>query len=100
MASPPRVSEPPPPASNTIVDSALDNDPDIDMAGAAPDAPVPPQVDGANDPDAEGGEVRQEALDLNLEEARLPLRKDVSLREFLSKMDDFAPVVSLFRATP
>jgi transcription initiation factor TFIID subunit 10 len=28
-------------------------------------------------------------------EPRLPTRKDVSLREFLNKMDDYAPIVSL-----
>lgn len=27
-------------------------------------------------------------------EARLPMKKDASLREFLSKMDDYAPIVS------
>jgi len=26
-------------------------------------------------------------------EAKLPTRKDVSLKEFLSKMDDYAPIV-------
>ena len=26
-------------------------------------------------------------------ESRLPTRKDVSLREFLNKMDDYAPIV-------
>lgn len=27
-------------------------------------------------------------------EERVPLKKDISLREFLSKMDDYAPIVS------
>lgn len=27
-------------------------------------------------------------------EAKLPTRKDTSLREFLSKIDDYAPIVS------
>ncbi len=29
-------------------------------------------------------------------EPKLPAAKDVSLKEFLSKMDDYAPIVSLF----
>lgn len=30
------------------------------------------------------------------QEPRLPARKDISLRDFLSKMDDYAPIVSCF----
>lgn len=29
-------------------------------------------------------------------EPKVPTRKDASLKEFLSKMDDYAPIVSLF----
>jgi hypothetical protein len=31
---------------------------------------------------------------LELQEARIPTKKDATLREFLSKMDDCAPIVS------
>lgn len=30
-------------------------------------------------------------------EPKIPVKKDASLREFLSKMDDYAPIVSLIR---
>lgn len=30
-------------------------------------------------------------------EPKLPTRKDASLKEFLSKMDDYAPIVSLLQ---
>lgn len=30
----------------------------------------------------------------NLPEPRIPVKKDVTLREFLGKMDDYAPIVS------
>ena len=35
-------------------------------------------------------------------EAKMPTRKDVSLKEFLNKMDDYAPIVSAspFDAVP
>jgi len=51
-------------------------DPEIDMAiGPAPPDPENPE------------------LDPPLPETREPTRKDISLREFLGKMDDYAPIV-------
>ena len=35
------------------------------------------------------------AMDTNAEEGRMPARKDANLRELLSKMDNYTPVVSL-----
>lgn len=35
----------------------------------------------------------EEQPTLNTGEYKLPTRKDVSLREFLSKIDDYAPIV-------
>ena len=46
-------------------------------------------IDGANDANAD--------LDAELSgfAARIPAKKDASLREFIGKMDEFAPIVSL-----
>lgn len=65
----PPTSEP----TNTI-DQELD--PEIDMV-----------IDTAP-PDPENPE-----LDAPLPETREPTRKDISLRDFLGKMDDYAPIV-------
>lgn len=89
------------------LEPSLDTDPDVDMAAQDEGLGFVADTTQENDPigssstiglgpgDAGGGgqEVRQEALDLNLEESRMPLRKDVSLREFLGRMDEYAPVV-------
>lgn len=44
-------------------------------------------MDGAND--------NAMATDIPILETRIPAKKDASLREFLSKMDDYAPIVGL-----
>jgi transcription initiation factor TFIID subunit 10 len=48
-------------------------------------------MDGANDdPQASG----QTVADIPVaQEARIPAKKDANLREFLGKMDDYAPIV-------
>ncbi|MCJ1441630.1 MAG: hypothetical protein MMC23_002120 [Stictis urceolatum] len=74
-------------------DAVLDADPDVDMAGVVPPEAIASSAQDPANNDGAADEPRQEALDLNIEEARMPLRKDVSLREFLSKMDDYAPVI-------
>jgi transcription initiation factor TFIID subunit 10 len=51
-------------------------------------ADLPPATqDGQQEP--EGEEVAPVPV-----EAKLPTRKDISLKEFLNKMDDYAPIVS------
>lgn len=45
-------------------------------------------LDGANDMDMSASNQDVPTL-----ETRLPAKKDVALREFLSKMDDYAPIV-------
>ena len=80
MASPPSPStdpfyEPPLPAD---VDASLDND--IDMSNDAKDG----ETNGDNKDDGMA----------DAEAARPTLaKKDISLREFLGKMDDYAPIV-------
>jgi transcription initiation factor TFIID subunit 10 len=41
--------------------------------------------------------TEQQPARLELQEARIPTKKDATLREFLSKMDDYAPIVSYLR---
>ncbi|KAL2044166.1 hypothetical protein N7G274_002871 [Stereocaulon virgatum] len=72
MADPPATSSIQP---DTAMDAELD--PEIDMAID----PAPPDPDN---PNLEAGTVP---------EAREPTRKDISLRDFLSKMDDYAPII-------
>ena len=97
--------------------SQLDNDPDVEMAGIQTQANASSSttMEGdmensfAEDTGGDGQEDSQEqnasaeqapaenptAMDINMEEGRMPLRKDVSLKELISKMDDYQPVVSL-----
>ena len=56
-----------------------EEDPDLDVRMD----PAPPEQQPAENAEAED----------NLLEAREPTKKDISLREFLSKMDDYAPIV-------
>lgn len=50
-------------------------------------------LDGANDMDMSAPDQDEPTL-----ETRLPAKKDVALREFLSKMDDYAPIVRLLHS--
>ena len=95
----PSPSKPPPgiKTESEPTDLLQLNDEEIDMVH--PIDPTTLQPQNSSDPSSEetlksDKEVRQEALDLTLEEARMPLRKDVSLREFLGRMDEYAPIVS------
>lgn len=64
---------------------------DLKPAGNADDTNEPEtaaqgmNLDAANDAPAEAG--------IPAIESRIPAKKDVALREFLSKMDDYAPIV-------
>lgn len=77
MADPPTSSTQAPPT--ILPDSTMDTelDPEIDMS-----------IDPAP-PDPENASLEAEAVP----EAREPTKKDISLRDFLSKMDDYAPIV-------
>ena len=66
-------------ASASKVDDAMEEDADLDV-NMEP-APAEPATQENQEEDG-------------LPEAREPTKKDVSLKEFLSKMDDYAPIVS------
>ena len=56
------------------------------------------QQAGSQDPDAMNlDHTADQDLDADLSgfAARIPAKKDASLREFIGKMDEFAPIVSL-----
>ncbi|KAL9043098.1 MAG: hypothetical protein Q9214_003601 [Letrouitia sp. 1 TL-2023] len=72
---------------NNPLSPTLDADPDIDMnIGTSP-----------NNDDPEGGEKDVQPWDNAEEDAetevKLPTKKDISLKEFLAKMDDYAPII-------
>ncbi|KAM0804545.1 transcription initiation factor TFIID 23-30kDa subunit-domain-containing protein [Usnea florida] len=81
MASPspkPQPASAPDPPSTQLPSVIEDNelDPEIDMAID----PAPPDPENA-------------ALDETLPEPREATRKDISLRDFMGKMDDYAPII-------
>ena len=93
MGSPsadPFSSLPDAPALDAEIDASLDND--IQMT-------VAPENDGPAmgfDGSAENPlDPSNPVLDPP-PEPRIPARKDMSLREFLGKMDEYAPIVGLF----
>ena len=51
---------------------------------------VPPASQEAQ----KNAEEEEEEVNPEPQEAKMPTRKDVSLKEFLNKMDDYAPIVS------
>lgn len=70
--------------------------PTAPAAAPAPDAAAP---NGTHPPPAPSGEVsgasNANAATPPMPESKLPTRKDASLKEFLTKMDDYAPIVRL-----
>lgn len=87
-------------ADNTQTPPLADTDA-MDDLDANVDAEIEPEndqqadamnLDGAND--AEAPQPNGVAT-TNPIEARIPAKKDATLREFLSKMDEFAPIVRL-----
>ncbi|KAI4154470.1 MAG: hypothetical protein LQ340_001660, partial [Diploschistes diacapsis] len=86
----------------------LDADPDVEMVGtnahmssSTLDAEMGDAFgEGVGSAGGEGNGQQQgttqaedtTAMDINLEEGRMPIRKDVSLKELISKIDDYPPV--------
>ena len=86
-------------SSDPPIDGTLDADPDIDMNIAPEPLLGDSNIDFAKQDDFGMEGMQKNGVGANGEavgiEERLPLKKDISLREFLSKMDDYAPIVSV-----
>jgi len=68
---------------------------DIDMGGT--DNSNTMNLDGAGDAGPSRPDIDSIATAVD---PRLPTKKDASLREFLGKMDDYAPIVSFSASSP
>ncbi|KAL6719546.1 hypothetical protein ACLMJK_003787 [Lecanora helva] len=80
---PSQPSNPPPTTTTTDpIDQELDTEIDMSIDPAPPD-PSNPNLSVDVDVDADGP----------LPESREPTKKDISLRDFLAKMDDYAPII-------
>ncbi|KAL8661285.1 MAG: hypothetical protein Q9202_005710 [Teloschistes flavicans] len=84
--------------STLDTDPAIDADPDIDMnITASPSSHPPAEGDDRGNPnmnmDGPGDQPNGDANPEAEEEARLPMQKDITLQEFLSQMDDYAPII-------
>lgn len=93
MASPtassnPTKTTPPDPPPNTTTTTATDQQPSLTDDADELD----PEIDMAIDP-APAEDPENPALDEALPETREATRKDIALRDFLAKMDDYAPIV-------
>lgn len=77
-----------------------DADPDINMtldpssSAVKQESPPISTFDGANDAPTQNGDVGGPSAEASIE-AKLPMQKDISLQEFLGKMDDYAPIVHI-----
>lgn len=98
-ASPPPL---PPPASATQpepdtevadFDASLDVDLDVGMSGTTAGDGAASQLPGTSQTAGAGGQLN--ATEDLPPAMPPPSRKDTTLREFLSRMDDYAPIVSL-----
>ena len=75
------TSKPEDPPADQPDDDQIEEDPDIDM-----------NIDPAAADKAKADDAVME--DEAIPEPKEPTKKDISLRDFLSKMDDYAPIVS------
>lgn len=85
-------TQPPPTDTNVNMTDELDASIEADNnADADATQPEAMNLDGANDVDAA---TQNGIADVPPSlEARIPAKKDATLREFLGKMDDYAPIV-------
>lgn len=99
MASPTAASntttapDPPPQTTTTTITTTTTEQPSL-----TDDAELDPEIDMAIDPAPPDPENPD--LDEALPEPREATRKDISLRDFLAKMDDYAPIVRPFPSPP
>ena len=88
-----------PPIKDEDLDPQLDTDARMDDDGAQRDGAA--GFDGADGGEGDGGGDAAQQANRNDNtaaassfEPRIPAKKDATLREFLSQMDDYAPIVS------
>ena len=79
----------PPTASTDATDSVIKAEPDLD---ASIDQDIDMSGEKADAAAEDGAEANASAVD-QLAESAPPSKKETSLREFLGKMDEFAPIV-------
>lgn len=84
-------TQPPPPNADAETVDDLDAGVEGEINTEGTQQPDAMNLDGANDTEA----PQRNGVAENPIEARIPAKKDATLREFLSKMDDFAPIVCL-----
>ncbi|KAJ9648026.1 hypothetical protein H2199_001803 [Coniosporium tulheliwenetii] len=89
-AAPPAADGAAPEVREEDLDAAIETDMNIDGPSQSAD---PMNVDGANDAESHGVNGVDPTIPQALE-ARIPAKKDATLREFLGKMDDYAPITS------
>lgn len=93
-SNPPTDQSPPFDPSSAAYDD--DADPDINMTLDPSSSTIKQEspiggFDGANEPQpTQNGEDPEGGI-----EAKLPMQKDISLQEFLGKMDEYAPIVRI-----
>ncbi|KAJ9667563.1 hypothetical protein H2201_002432 [Coniosporium apollinis] len=88
-AAPPAADGAAPEVREEDLDAAIETDMNIDGPSQSAD---PMNVDGANDAESHGVNGVDPTIPQALE-ARIPAKKDATLREFLGKMDDYAPII-------
>ncbi|MCJ1438543.1 hypothetical protein MMC27_007933 [Xylographa pallens] len=105
MVSPNPTPVSPLPTSDPALDTSLDADPDIDMTTAPAPTDHPDAADAPLDFGADDG-LKDEDFDMDKlhgtgpgpadapgPDAPLPPKKDLSLRDFLGRMDEYAPII-------
>jgi len=86
VPQPSQQASPSRPDQEEDIDASIEAD--IDMSGTS--QPNPASLDGSGGVDSSGAEVDPVAP---APDPRVPTRKDATLREFLSKMDDYSPII-------
>ena len=88
-------------SSHNVADSSEPTTQDVDNSGTTIDLngdqpAVPTETQETQDVAMTDQQGASTGLENALPESRIPAKKDATLREFLSKMDDHAPIVSYF----
>lgn len=88
-----------PPHPDFDIDASIEAD--IDMTAPSNPNTNALNLDGANDTNDSSSTLAPELDPVgHAPDPRMPTKKDASLREFLGKMDEYAPIVRLTRPIP